>query len=202
MWKLNLLTLLLITSLFTIVMSGATMSVVIYLYQLADVNNKQIVTDQRERERLQQLDNDRDNRVQDTLVNISKQAVLQNARIIENQNENSERVVMGQERANVRGNITSDLLLTAINETRELQENITATDDIRGREFVRYLEAESDDMDEELDDLRNITLAMADYLNLTLPDEVTRDSIKFEDGNVTFENGTEIRLGDIFQERQ
>lgn len=101
------------------------------------------------------------------------------------------------ERANVRGNTTSDLILEAIANIKDLQANVTRADDIRGQQFVRYLEAESDDTDEELDDLRNITLALAEHHNITLPDDVMKDSIKFENGVVTFENGTKIDAGDI-----
>lgn len=115
--------------------------------------------------------------------------------IIERQNEAAERLQAGQERANVRGNVTSDLQLRAINETRDLQANITRQEDIRSAQFVRYLEAESEDTDEELDDLRNITLAISDYLNITIPNETRDDHIMFEDGVISFDNGTKVGLG-------
>lgn len=109
--------------------------------------------------------------------------------------------IAGQERANIRGNITTDLILTSINETRELQENITREDDERGQKFVKFLEAESEDMDEELDDLRNITLAIADRHNTTIDKETREDAIIFEKGVITFSNGTTVGIGNIFGER-
>ena len=91
----------------------------------------------------------------------------------------SERLIASQERANIRGNITTDLILNTQGAAVERQE------------------AENADTDEELDDLRNITLAIADRHNVTIPDETRDDSIIFEDGIVTFDNGTKVGISNV-----
>lgn len=93
-------------------------------------------------------------------------------------------------------------IVSAVKEIRGLQENITAESDVRGQAFVKYLEADSEDTDEELDDLRNITLALADRLNITLPNETIEDHIRFDNGVITFDNGTEVGIGNIFAKEQ
>ena len=90
----------------------------------------------------------------------------------------------------------------AVERLAEFEQNVTITEARREAQFVMAFDAILQDSDEELDKLKQIAVSIANKSNITLSAQTLADDYTFENGTVTYPNGSKLNVIDIFREKQ